>query len=111
MKVLARCSGFPPLWDPFRGGARCRGVIAGETPFTDNVTLTRGSAAYLNIANPFRNVKLLDVMSSWENTMDRTVLHKPSMIQEPHLRAVQGEVDLENASEVNMVSYMSKRTS
>ena len=40
--------------------------------------------------------------------MGRTVLHKPSMIQEPHLRAVQGEVDLENASEVNMVSYMSK---
>ena len=62
----------------------------------------------LNIANPFRNVQLLDVMSSLENTMGRSVAHKPSMIQEPHLRAVQGEVDLENANEVNMVSYMSK---
>ena len=62
----------------------------------------------LGIANPFRNVKLLDVMSSLENTMGRCVAHKPSMILEPHLRAIQGAVDLENANEVNMVSYMSK---
>ena len=47
-------------------------------------------------------------MSSLENTMGRTVAHKPSMINAPHLRALQGEVDLDNANEVSMVSYTTK---
>jgi hypothetical protein len=62
----------------------------------------------LSLANPFRNQQLLDVMSSLENTMGRTVAHKPSMIKAPHLRAMQGEVDLDNANEVSMVSFSSK---
>ena len=35
----------------------------------------------LTMANPFRNQQVLDMMSSLENSMGRTVLQKPSMIK------------------------------
>eukprot|EP00966_Prymnesium_polylepis_P125622 2904401-Prymnesium_polylepis.1 len=62
----------------------------------------------VSVANPFRNKKLLDVMDSLEKTMGRTVEQKPSMIKPAHLRAVQGEVDLESANECSVVSFTSK---
>ena len=60
------------------------------------------------IANPCRNRRVLDLMESLENTMGRAVAHKTSMIEPAHLRAVQGEVNLDSQNEVCMVSYMSK---
>ena len=60
------------------------------------------------IANPMRNQRVLDLMSSLENTMGRAVVKKTAFIEPAHLRAVQGEVDLDSQNEVGMVSYMSK---
>ena len=60
------------------------------------------------MANPFRNQRVLDLMASLEMQMGRAVAHKTAYIEPAHLRAVQGEVDLENQNEVCMVSYMSK---
>ena len=59
-------------------------------------------------AKPFRNQRVLDLLASLEKTMGRAVAHKKDVMQPAHLRAVQGEVDLDNQDEVGMVSYMSK---
>ena len=45
-----------------------------------------------NVANPFRNRRLLDLMKSLENKMGRAVAHKPKMLAEESLKAMLEEV-------------------
>lgn len=44
------------------------------------------------IANPFRNQRLLDVMNTLEKHMGRAVAHKPKMLSEESLMAMLEEV-------------------
>ena len=61
-----------------------------------------------SLANLFRNYRVLELMGSLEKQMGRAVAHKKDIIEPAHLRAVQGEVNLESQNEVAAVSYMSK---
>ena len=52
--------------------------------------IPRASQALKNteIANPFRNQRLLDVMNTLEKHMGRAVAHKPKMLSEESLTAM-----------------------
>ena len=47
---------------------------------------------YERLANPLRNERGSVVMGTLEKQLGRAVAHKPKMLKEMHLRAVQGEV-------------------
>ena len=44
------------------------------------------------LANPLRNDRVTETMNNLEKQLGRAVVHKPKMLKEMHLRAVQGEV-------------------
>ena len=43
------------------------------------------------LANPLRNDRVTETMNNLEKQLGRAVVHKPKMLKEMHLRAVQGE--------------------